>query len=252
MGKGTAVSVARVAALLLTGAGLACSQGPSPLEATVVAQATLIAGIAATASVTSTSTSTPTVTPTASPLPTSTPYPTDTPLPTDTPIPTPRPRPATATPTPTPDTRRAAFVTFLNRFQSVGNAMAGSVLVHLPRMQEGTSIIGQDYDRGFFLTTSAIDMMVKGLERVLPTLQALQAPDEFATEFRQYQQATDLFFDGLKRINFGLVRKDNAVLETALRDYLRGARSMDRTWEDLKATAAKYGISRNDATLTWE
>ncbi|MBI2910701.1 MAG: hypothetical protein HYY05_01055, partial [Chloroflexi bacterium] len=159
---------------------------------------------------------------------------------------------ATSTPTSTPDTHRADLVTFLNRFQSVGNAMAASVLVHLPRLQEGSNIFDRDGERGFFLMTSAIDLMVKGLERVLPILQALQAPEEFATEYRQYRQATDLFFDGLKRINFGLVRKDEAVLEAALRDYLRGARAMDRTWETLKATAANYGIARNDTTLTWE
>ena len=38
----------------------------------------------------------------------------------------------------------------------------------------------------------------------------------------------------------------------ALRDYLSGARAMDRTWEGLKAAATNYGITRNDTTFVWE
>jgi len=155
-------------------------------------------------------------------------------------------------PTTTPDARRERLLTFLNRYQSVSNLMGASVLVHQPRLEQGANVIGSDYQRGFFLMTSAIDLMVKGLEQVLPLLKSLQAPAEVAPHFQRFVQGADLYFDGLKRINWGLVQNDDAIFRAALTDYLRGADLMSAAQEGLKATAAQYGITLNEDTGVWQ
>lgn len=83
-----------LAAVVIGGAATGCAAGPSPLEATVVAQATLIVALAATPS--PSATAMPTREPTALPQATYTPEPTYTPQPTHTPQPTPRPAPPPA------------------------------------------------------------------------------------------------------------------------------------------------------------
>ncbi len=130
--------------------------------------------------------------------------------------------------------------------------MARSVLVHSPRLQEGSDLWNKgDHERGFFLMTSAIDLMVKGMEPILPVLRSLRPPEEAATPLRRYVQGGELFFDGLKRINWGLVQKDDRILRDAFRDYLLGARMMVDARQGIEAIAAERGINQDAPTGVW-
>lgn len=148
---------------------------------------------------------------------------------------------------------RQALLTYLNRFQAVDNALGRAVFVHVPRLEEGLALWNKgDHERGFFLMTSGIDLMVKGIERILPILHSLQPPEALAAPTQQYAQGIDLFFDGLKRINWGLVRKDGETLRGAFRDYYGGLQMVYDAYEEAKAVAAEAGISRNEETGVWE
>lgn len=148
---------------------------------------------------------------------------------------------------------RQALLTYLNRFQAVDYALGRSVFVHMPRHDEGSDLWNRgDHERGVFLVTSAIDLMVKGMERILPILHSLAPPEEVAAPVQSYVQGIDLFFDGVKRINWGIVRRDERILRDAYRDYYGGLQMVVDASGEIKAIAAEYGISRNEETGVWE
>jgi len=151
------------------------------------------------------------------------------------------------------EAEREALLTYLNRFQAVDFALGRAVFVHIPRLNEELALWNKgDHERGFFLMTSGIDLMVKGMERILPILHSLESPEALAAPTQGYVQGVDLFFDGTKRLNWGLVRRDENILRDALWDYYGGLQMVMDASAEIKAIAAEYGISQNEETGVWE
>ncbi|MBI2911480.1 MAG: hypothetical protein HYY05_05000 [Chloroflexi bacterium] len=148
--------------------------------------------------------------------------------------------------------RQEVLVTFLNRWQSVNSAIGRSIVTYAPRIEEGATLWQKgDHERGFFLMTSGIDLMVKGIEPVLPFLQSLEPPEELADPVMRDLQGTELFFDALKRMNWGIVSKDDQILADALGDYFRSLETMSAAFKEVKAIAEAYAISHDEETGVW-
>ena len=101
--------------------------------------------------------------------------------------------------------------------------------------------------------THAIDQWVKAFEPLMTQVAALKAPPiPYVEKFVDgYVEAILLEFEAGKRLNWGLVTNNEAILRQAAYDLYRSGEQETQAFWELNAAVWQYGLFYNQEKDTW-